>query len=285
MEYKYEGHSLKSGIYKITNKINGRIYIGSAKEFKRRWSQHAASLKANKHSNKFLQSDYNKCGTEAFIFEVIEVIDGDKQQRLLVEERYIKQHFDNGNNCYNLCDRAISREGHGAKDPEETKKLISQRSKEAWDDPDKREKRLVKMRSEEFRNKQSKKQKEVSANPEYRNSAAANRKRHENPEEREKHSQSLKEAWAKDDGSRKAMASKLGKQVYEANKTSLREACRKASAKEYGYVRSPDGAIIKVINAAKFCRDNNLSYNGTIYNLLSGRIRTYKGWTLYVPAE
>ena len=81
------------------------------------------------------------------------------------------------------------------------------------------------------------------------------------------------------------MASKLGKQVYEANKTSLREACRKACAKEYGYVRSPDGAIIKVINAAKFCRDNNLSYNGTIYNLLSGRIRTYKGWTLYVPAE
>ena len=28
MEYKYEGHSLKSGIYKITNKLNGKYYIG-----------------------------------------------------------------------------------------------------------------------------------------------------------------------------------------------------------------------------------------------------------------
>ena len=36
MEYKYEGHSLKSGIYKITNKLNDRVYIGSAKEFKNR---------------------------------------------------------------------------------------------------------------------------------------------------------------------------------------------------------------------------------------------------------
>jgi group I intron endonuclease len=282
MEYRFEGNSLKSGIYKLTNKINGRIYIGSAKRFKERWTQHSRTLEANKHSNKFLQSDYNKCRTEAFVFEVIEIVDGDKQQRLLVEERYIKQYFDNGNNCYNLCDRAISREGHGAKDPEETKKLISQRSKEAWDDPDKREKRLAKMRSEEFRKKQSEKQKEVSANPEYGNSAAAHRKRYENPEEREKHSQSLKEAWAKDDGNRRTMASKLAKEVYEANKVSFREACKKACAKEYGYVKSPDGTIIKVVNAAQFCRDNGLPYNGTIYNLLSGRIKTYKGWTLYV---
>ena len=45
MEYKFEGHSLKSGVYRLTNKNNGKVYIGSAKRFKERWSQHTASLR------------------------------------------------------------------------------------------------------------------------------------------------------------------------------------------------------------------------------------------------
>lgn len=44
MEYNNEEYSLKSGVYKITNKINGRIYIGSAKEFKQRCKQHRIGL-------------------------------------------------------------------------------------------------------------------------------------------------------------------------------------------------------------------------------------------------
>lgn len=138
MEYKYEGHSLKSGIYKITNKLNGRIYIGSAKEFKRRWKQHSYSLRNQKHQNKFLQADFNKCGEEAFIFEVVEITDGKtKEERLLVEEVYIKQYYDKGDKCYNLCDRAISRENIKSKNPEETKRKISAAAKKMWQDPEK----------------------------------------------------------------------------------------------------------------------------------------------------
>ena len=76
MEYKYEGYSFKSGIYKIINKFNGRIYIGSAKRFIERWKSHTSSLRTQKHSNKFLQADFNKCGEDAFVFEVVEVTDG-----------------------------------------------------------------------------------------------------------------------------------------------------------------------------------------------------------------
>lgn len=131
MEYKYEGHSLKSGIYKIINKINGRIYIGSAKRFKTRWSQHTSSLRGQKHQNKFLQADFNKCGEEAFVFEVIEVTENKtKEERLMIEEGYIKQYYDKGNNCYNLCDRAISREGNPSKDPEATRNKL--RGKVPW---------------------------------------------------------------------------------------------------------------------------------------------------------
>jgi len=102
MEFKYEGSSLKSGTYKLTNTINGRIYIGSAKEFKSRWKHHERSLRKNKHSNRFLQADFNKCGTEAFVFEVIELIYGEQNKRLLAEQKLLDIHWDKNKLCYNL---------------------------------------------------------------------------------------------------------------------------------------------------------------------------------------
>lgn len=132
MLFDYQGNSLKSGVYKLTNLINNRIYIGSAKRFKERWKQHHYALKNNKHSNKFLQADYNKCGEDAFKFEVLEVISGEKQDRLLIEEKYILQFFDKGENCYNLCNRAISREGTKSNNPLSTKEKMSISMKKAW---------------------------------------------------------------------------------------------------------------------------------------------------------
>lgn len=138
MEYKYDGHSLKSGIYKITNKLNGRIYIGSAKLFKVRWNQHSSSLRSQKHQNKFLQADFNKCGEEAFVFEIVEITEGKtKEERLLIEEGYIKQHFDSGKECYNFNAWAASKEGLWSKNPEETKRKISAATKKMWQDPEK----------------------------------------------------------------------------------------------------------------------------------------------------
>ena len=102
MEYGNEEYSLKSGVYKITNKINGRIYIGSAKEFKRRCNQHRIGLIKKKHTNKFLQADFNKCGEDAFVFEVIEVVEGPQENRLLIEQTYIKNYYDDQDQCYNL---------------------------------------------------------------------------------------------------------------------------------------------------------------------------------------
>lgn len=123
MKFKYDGNSLKSGIYKLTNKANNRLYIGSTKEFKARWKQHTASLKHNKHSNKFLQADYNKCGDEVFVFEIVEITQGTKEERLLKEEFYINQFF--GDGCYNLTTTAISPEGCHPKDPLQTSKRKS----------------------------------------------------------------------------------------------------------------------------------------------------------------
>ena len=133
MEFNYGGDAFKSGIYKITNKLNGRIYIGSAKCFKTRWKGHENSLRKNRHSNGFLQADYNKCGTEQFVFEIIETVEGSKEERLLKEESYITQYY--GNGCYNFNKYATSPEGYVCKNPEERSKNMSAAQKRSWADP------------------------------------------------------------------------------------------------------------------------------------------------------
>ena len=60
------------GIYKITNTISGKIYIGSSLHVERRLTDHKYLLKNNKHHSIKLQNSWNKHGSENFKFEIIE---------------------------------------------------------------------------------------------------------------------------------------------------------------------------------------------------------------------
>jgi group I intron endonuclease len=60
-----------SGIYKITNIVNAKFYIGSSTDLYMRSQQHFSNLRYNKHSNTHLQASYNLYGENTFIFEVI----------------------------------------------------------------------------------------------------------------------------------------------------------------------------------------------------------------------
>ncbi len=64
-----------SGVYKIVNKVNGKIYIGSAVNFKYRWTEHKYDLNNNKHHSIHLQRSWNKYGKENFKFEILEIIE------------------------------------------------------------------------------------------------------------------------------------------------------------------------------------------------------------------
>ena len=62
----------KKGVYKITNLINNKFYIGSTIDsFKTRLKAHFNKLRVNKHSNKHLQSSFNKYGEENFEVSLI----------------------------------------------------------------------------------------------------------------------------------------------------------------------------------------------------------------------
>lgn len=60
-----------SGIYKITNVINNKFYIGSAFNLNQRFNRHKRELTLNIHSNKKLQNSVNKYGIKNFKFEIL----------------------------------------------------------------------------------------------------------------------------------------------------------------------------------------------------------------------
>lgn len=74
-----------SGVYKITNTVNGKFYIGSSKNIKNRWFKHTALLRHNKHENLHLQNAWNKYKEENFVFEILELCE---LEDLLIREQY-----------------------------------------------------------------------------------------------------------------------------------------------------------------------------------------------------
>lgn len=70
---------MKGIIYKITNKNNGKVYIGQTiQAFKRRIKSHRSHLQNQTHHNELLQKAYNKYGWDAFEAEIIETCDVDE---------------------------------------------------------------------------------------------------------------------------------------------------------------------------------------------------------------
>lgn len=80
----------KSGIYKITNIKNGKVYIGQSNDILRRKNEHLRSLSNGYHYNDYLQNSFNKYGLENFLFEIIEYC---KEDELDKKEMYYIKHY------------------------------------------------------------------------------------------------------------------------------------------------------------------------------------------------
>lgn len=111
-----------TGIYKITNTVNGKYYIGSTSEnFLKRWNHHINSLRRNSHKNEHLQHAFNKYGEDSFVFEVVETCN--KDMCLLREQIYLDSC--NSNNSYNINPYATAL----SKTPETINKQIESRKR------------------------------------------------------------------------------------------------------------------------------------------------------------
>lgn len=162
---------LKSGIYKIVNKVDGKYYVGSTKDFDKRWKKkHRKQLRANNHYNDKLQRAWNKYGENSFEFQIIEHISPPTPESLQnAEQPYLDIAKAEQDNCYNLkfiaeglygmsdsakekfrktrncpewkkkfsesCKRRPRR--YGYKCSEEAKKKIGEKNKKRYSDPTK----------------------------------------------------------------------------------------------------------------------------------------------------
>lgn len=122
------------GIYKITNMINGKAYIGQAKNIERRWKTHITKHNnpKNKEYNKVLYCAMRKYGFENFEFEIL--IECEEELLDLMEIYYIEKyntyiHSENSNG-YNM-----NKGGGGSKGAKRTrkqKKNLSIKAKERF---------------------------------------------------------------------------------------------------------------------------------------------------------
>jgi group I intron endonuclease len=83
----YGVSSMKSGIYAIVNTVNGKRYVGSALNFRKRWGLHRHNLRAGKHHSPHLQKAWNKYGESAFVFSILEFVH--PEFLLEIEQKYI----------------------------------------------------------------------------------------------------------------------------------------------------------------------------------------------------
>lgn len=88
---------MNSGVYKISNQLTGKIYIGSSINIPIRWNEHKNDLKKKIHCNIYLQRAVEKYGIENFKFEIVEKCD--PAYCITLEQKYINAFLPE----YNLC--------------------------------------------------------------------------------------------------------------------------------------------------------------------------------------
>lgn len=167
-----------TGIYAICNKVNGKLYIGSARNAIDRWQkEHLPILKKNKHYNRHLQHAWNKYGESAFEFLVLE----ECGEALLVEREgyWIEYHKSwDRSYGYNLNRHVDGRVVMS----NETRRLMSEKTTQSWQDQNVRAKRCQAIKE--------------SITGEIRESlAAARREDYKDPEYRAAHSAIMAATW------------------------------------------------------------------------------------------
>lgn len=124
-----EGYNKSSGIYKIINEINGKVYIGKTNNFYRRYHQYKYAYKTKNLDkiNSYLLNSMIKYGCDNFTYEMVESCEIDKLSELELHWMTLFNSVDREHG-YNLrLDSSTGMIVHP-----ETSLKISERLKKEW---------------------------------------------------------------------------------------------------------------------------------------------------------
>lgn len=116
---------MNSGIYKIVNIVNKKVYIGKASNIDSRFRSHKSYLRRNTHYNNHLQRSWNKYGENSFKFEVIEYCEKD----ILIErENYWMKHYNSFDFRYGYNILQPDENNNSYMYPEDIKEIMSEKA-------------------------------------------------------------------------------------------------------------------------------------------------------------
>ena len=125
-------------VYKITNKVNGIIYIGATNNLRRRLNEHKNHSQTKPNGSEFYKA-INKYGWDNFSVEIIEICEN--EEIMFVQEQYYIELFDARNPLigYNLAKGGKGGQTHdvsgelnpqyGKKKTEKQKRQVSEQFK------------------------------------------------------------------------------------------------------------------------------------------------------------
>jgi group I intron endonuclease len=262
-----------SGIYRITCTANGKFYIGSAVNLRRRRNAHFRHLRRKTHANPKLQNAWNKYGEDSFIIEVLEFVL--IPEFLLVREQYWLDTLKPPLNIATVAGSTL-----GIPSPLRGRKLS----------PDHIEKHrqaiIGRKASEEAR----------------RNMAKARKGRKHSPETREKQRMALLGHPTNEETRAKISAANTGRIQSEETKAKLRDARSKRAspsaetrakmsasiqaANEHKMktiiVIAPDGTEHVVHGIKRFCKEHGLN-SANLMRVAKGIYTHHKGWKARYP--
>ena len=76
------------GIYKITNTVTGKFYIGSSKNVKKRWAVHKCPSTWKSYPNNLMYIDMKKYGVDKFSFQILEEVEPEELK--VAEQQFIE---------------------------------------------------------------------------------------------------------------------------------------------------------------------------------------------------
>lgn len=273
-------------IYKATNTINGKVYIGFDSAWPKRQQDHLKSAQNASSPDAYtvFHQALREEGPDAFTWEVI-CQSKNGEYLLNTMERYFIESFNSHYLLGHGYNMTLGGDGSlGVKRTEEIKNKQREAALRRWNSPEGMEER--KRRSEEFKGEK---------NPQYgkegtmkgktlseevkKDLSEQAKERYQDPtkhprygatlteETKEKISKSKTGKTLSPEHIEKVRKSRIGKHQPESQKQKVAEKL----AKTYE-LTSPTGEIIIVKNLSKWCKENNLSNSG---NMINNHV---KGW-------